>query len=106
MTPPASLLDDLRAIERHAAAGGADDKLLARAIPLHVLLLMGLRPDAACAYLHARALIASGIPVKIACERSKLSRRRYYQLREMCRFLRTRRASLAATHLEDSWHAP
>jgi hypothetical protein len=35
-------------------------------------------------FLRAQQLIESGLAVTTSCERSKLSRRRYYQLREMC----------------------
>jgi hypothetical protein len=81
VTTTTDLFADLRRLERYAIAGGADDKLLARAIPLHLLLLMGLRPDAACAFLRALALIErDGLSVKAACERAGLSRSRYYEL--------------------------
>jgi hypothetical protein len=74
-------LADLRRLEQYAIAGGADDKLLARVIPLHVLLLTGVRPDAACAFLRAQQLIErDGLSVKQACSRAGLSRSRYYEL--------------------------
>jgi hypothetical protein len=75
------LFADLRHLEQYAIAGGADDKLLARAIPLHVLLLIGVRPHAACAFLRAQQLIErGGLSVKAACKRAGLSRSRYYEL--------------------------
>jgi hypothetical protein len=75
------LFADLRRLEQYAIAGGADDKLLTRAIPLYTLLLLGVRPDAACAFLRAQVLIEhSGLSIKEACSRAGLSRSRYYEL--------------------------
>jgi hypothetical protein len=79
------LLADLRRLEQYAIAGGADDKLLTRAIPLYVLLLIGVRPDAACALLRAQALIESGLEVKVACSRAGLSRAAFYRLSQQVR---------------------
>jgi hypothetical protein len=75
------LFADLRRLEQYAIAGGADDKLLTRAIPLYALLLMGVRPDAACAFLRARALVAAReCNVTEACRRAGLRRQTYYEL--------------------------
>jgi hypothetical protein len=82
--PAAQLLLDVRKLERLAAAAGADDCWLGGAISRLTLLCMGVPLARVDGFLHAQQLIESGLTVKTACERSKLSRRRYYQLREVC----------------------
>jgi hypothetical protein len=79
------LLDDLRAIEQAAAAGGAADALLARAISRLTLLCMGVPVRRLDALLRAQQLIENGLTVKTACSRVGLSRAAFYRLSQQVR---------------------
>jgi hypothetical protein len=83
MTAPASLLDDLRAIERFAAAGGAPDAFLARVVPQFVALAVGVPMSSADTFLRVLALVErERISVRLACRRVGMARSHFTELRD------------------------
>jgi hypothetical protein len=87
VSTPASLLDDLRQLERLAAAAGADDRWLGEAISRLTLLCLGVPITALAAYQRAEAAIAAGSDVRRACACAGMSPSRFYELRRrVCGF--------------------
>jgi hypothetical protein len=77
-----ALLDDLRAIERYAAAGGAPDAFLARVVPQLAALAVGVPMSSSDAFLRVLALVERGYSVRRACLRVGMARSHFAELRE------------------------